>query len=301
MPATLTNIPDILREHRNEVAIVVGNGVHRYKPKNTSNSWRSLIQSLSDKYLGETIPKTGISLTEIYDLIDLKRPQRGDGKPLQIEFCELMKDWAPSNCHRQLVDWAINNDTPILTTNFDNVLGVAAGSELRYTERRGRTDFYPWEFYYGNNDIIDPSSSFGIWHINGMQHYHRSIRLGLSHYMNSVGRARGWLHKGDEEGLFSGKNIEYWRGYRTWLHVVFNNPLLIFGIGLEENEVFLRWLLIQRARYFRSFENRKQPAWYIHKNEPAKAGKLMFLSGVGVTPVKVGSYDEIYGSHIWKT
>lgn len=44
-----------------------------------------------------------------------------------------------------------------------------------------------------------------------------------------------------------------WDGAASWLHIVFNSPLLIFGLGLEENEVFFRWLLIERARYFKKF------------------------------------------------
>ena len=80
--------------------------------------------------------------------------------------------------------------------------------------------------------------------------------------MGSVGRARAWLHRGGDRRLFSGKSPDNWLGKNTWVHIIFNSPLLIFGLALEENEVFLRWLLIERARYFKKFPDRRKKAWY---------------------------------------
>ena len=76
--------------------------------------------------------------------------------------------------------------------------------------------------------------------------------------MGSVQRARTWLHRG-EANLFNAKNRPDWDGARTWVHLMFNKPLLIFGLGLTETEVFLRWLLIERARYFRRFPSAPIP------------------------------------------
>jgi hypothetical protein len=134
---------------------------------------------------------------------------------------------------------------------------------------------------------------------NGMEHYSRSIRLGLSHYMGSVQRARNLIHRGNERRLFSSKNIQNWRGSGTWLHIVFSKPILIFGLGLEENEVLLRWILIERARFHRKFPDRRKEAWYLHTNEMDGSGKLFFLNGVGVKPVRVESYDELDGEKTW--
>ena len=83
------------------------------------------------------------------------------------------------------------------------------------------------------------------------------------------------------------------------MHIVFNNPLLIFGLGLNENEVFLRWLLIERARYFRKFPDRKKPAWYVHTDDLKNSGKAFFLEGVGIQMIESNDYDEIYGPHTW--
>ncbi|MDP3549251.1 MAG: hypothetical protein Q8R81_02530 [Novosphingobium sp.] len=94
-----------------------------------------------------------------------------------------------------------------------------------------------------------------------MAKYKTSIRLGLSHYMGSVRRAGGWLHGRSDENPFRAKNRREWQGARTWLHLLFNKPLLFVGLGLAENEVFLRWLLIEQAKYFRTFFDRAHDAW----------------------------------------
>lgn len=91
-----------------------------------------------------------------------------------------------------------------------------------------------------------------------------------------------------------------WDGAASWLHIVFNSPLLIFGLGLEENEVFFRWLLIERARYFKKFPDRRKDAWYVYVGKLNNDGKQFFLDGVGVVPLHVASYDDIYGADTWK-
>lgn len=291
----------LLAQHGSDIALVIGNGINRYGSAPTTNSWNELLITLANRFLGtknKKIPQ-GIALTEFYDLLDLKVSPRESGKSMQLKFCNLMQGWIPHKHHIQIVSWAKRAKCPLLTTNFEKVLGDAGDCKLLRTRKGGFTDFYPWETYYGIEEFDDPCAGFGIWHINGMEHYKRSIRLGLTHYMGSVERARSWFHKGNEKKLFSGKNEGDWPGAGSWLHVVFNKPLLFFGLGLEENEVFLRWLLIERARYFQRFPKRKKDAWYVHTDETDGSGKLFFLGGVGIEPVRVRSYDEIYGEKTW--
>jgi len=291
----------LLRRYRANLALVIGNGINRYAADDSTNSWNDLLASLARKFLGtkgRNIP-AGIALTKFYDLLALQADSSVAGRPLQKEFCDLMREWKPHAHHRRIVSWAAEAACPLLTTNFDRVLAEAGGCRLLYTRRNRFTDYYPWETYYGLGQLDDPAAGFGIWHINGMETYHRSIRLGLTHYMGSVERARGWIHKGSGRRLFSRKGVRDWRGANTWLHIVFNTPLLILGLGLDEREVFLRWLLIERARYFRKFPDRRRDAWYVHTDETDDSGKLFFLRGVGVTPVRAVDYDEIYGAATW--
>lgn len=96
--------------------------------------------------------------------------------------------------------------------------------------------------------------------------YRRSIRLSLSEYMGLSARVRSFLHKEESIDDFNFKNQNNWKGYNTWLHIIFNSSLCIFGLALDENETFLRWLLIERAKYFRRFpERRKKGGMYVNQ------------------------------------
>ena len=287
--------------------MVIGNGINRYNSVSSNNSWEALLQKLSQSYsLDKKIPK-GIALTEFYDLLELKSGSEVLEGTLQKEFCKYTSEWAPKSHHDYIMQWAINHDLPILTTNFDNTLGKASNCEFLKTtrDRKQFTYFYPWICYYSHSNLTDPCEGFGIWHINGMQKYHRSIRLGLGHYMGSVQRVRSWIYptkrdRNRDRSLMGGDSKE-WRGRNTWLHIIFNKPLLFLGLGLNENEVFLRWLLIERARYFRKFPERNQPAWYVYaKDDDVRSGKLFFLVGVGIVPVEEDNFDEIYRLSTWE-
>lgn len=260
---TAQTLGRILRGPGRNAALIIGNGIHRYGASSRINSWEELLVELAQKAKTriDQVPK-GTTATEFFDVLELRaRLQAG---ALARTFCDMIMDWRPLDHHAHIMAWARKRKAPVLTTNFDEVLSNAAGCAFVHPKRKGFTDFYPWECRFAHAEVDDPCADFGIWHINGMAQYARSVRLGLTHYMGSVQRARGWIHSG-EDRLFGGKDRVNWRGRHSWLHVIFNKPLLILGLGLGENEVFLRWLLIERARYFATFPKRAQEAWYVHK------------------------------------
>lgn len=297
----------IHREHAGRVALVIGNGIHRYQSTATDNDWGAMIQTMAKNHhldTGRNAPL--LALTELYDLIALKARDLSD-RELQKEFVSPMRSWTPAVHHRWITRWARDRNAPILTTNFDTVLADAIGARLhtlfqQHGRLKGPTDFYPWEKYFAVEPIEAPCDGFGIWHVNGLTKHARSIRLGLTHYMGSVSRARPWLHGDRESRLFSEKNQPNWRGRNTWLHIVFNMPLVIFGLQLGAQEVLLRWLLIERARYFRQYPERRLPAWYVYpecEQSDTDRAKYFFLDAIGVKPVAVRSYDDIYGPNAW--
>lgn len=189
-------------------------------------------------------------------------------------------------------------NVPILTTNFDTYISDSVGAKRFINDLGGHnykfTDFYPWNAYYSadklNGDILD---NFGIWHINGMTDYPRSIRLGLSDYMGCVERARGMIQGNNLNEYFTGKQQSNWKGYNTWLHIIFNRNLFIFGLALEQNEVFLRWLLIQRSKYSRLY-NKDLHGWYVGKD--ITEGKKYFLEFLGFKVIELLDFDELYNA-----
>lgn len=292
-------------QHDGRVALVVGNGVHRYRAAVTDNDWGAMIQAMAQRRgLNAGAHAAHLALTELYDLIALREAPDAS---LQKEFVGPMDDWLVAPHHRRIVDWATKADVPLLTTNFDTVLADAAGATLHslfepHGSLKRPTDFYPWEKYFAVKPLSAPCDGFGVWHVNGLTAHARSIRLGLTDYMGSVSRARPWLHGAPDGRLFNEKNRRHWRGRNTWLHIIFNMPLVIFGLQLGAQEVFLRWLLIERARYFRQFPERRLPAWYVYPRSEGSdddRAKYFFLNAIGVKPVAVASYDDIYGPNAW--
>jgi hypothetical protein len=297
------HLKNIITRNLNDIAFIVGNGINRYPNNPRAISWDDLLMKLWNKFSPDTyneVPK-GITITEFYDLLDIATSgESSTNVKIQKEASILLEDWVFRSHHTAFVRTARNINAPILTTNFDLILPRSLKLLQFYTDTKNFTDYYPWTTYYGDTQLEYPTDGFGIWFINGFVKYHRSIRLGLSHYMGSVEKARNYLHKGEEKKLFSGKDQHNWRGSRTWLHIVFNKPLCIFGLSMEENEVFIRWLLIERAKYFKKFPDRKKIGWYVapknEKPDDRAIGKVRFLEGIGFEIIEVDDYDGIYAT-----
>lgn len=297
-------LSEILVKNRTSIALVIGNGINRYPNNPNAISWDNLLLQLwqkfaPDSFKGDHIPK-GLTLTEFYDILDLSNIDESiTGSLIQKEAIKILDDWDFREHHRRIIGKAMTWDIPVLTTNFDLLLPASHNLTQFYMNKRSFTDFYPWDSYYGNRQLQTPVEGFGIWFINGFVRYHRSIRLGLTHYMGCVDRARNMLHRG-ESNPFSGKNQESWAGRNSWLHIVFNRDLCILGLSLEENEVFIRWLLIERAKYFKKFPERRKKGWYISsttsKLDENIEGKKMFMKSVGLEFVEVVNYDAIYST-----
>jgi hypothetical protein len=285
----------IVRRHRRDLALVLGNGINRYGAAPQFMSWDKLLLDLWRRHARQAITAIpeGITLTEFYDALELSRRGGPLAPKLQREFCRQLESWKPMAQHHAVVRWAMAHGCPILTTNFEETLAEAAQARLHRFEGERFTDYYPWSSYFAPAELPHPLAGFGIWHVNGMQRYYRSIRLGLGHYMGAVERARGLLYRGGSASLFAGAAPRAWRGADTWLGIVFDKPLLFIGFGLDPTEVFLRWLLIERRKYFRKYPKRWKPAWYAYAGEPV-AGRELLLSAIGVESVRVKDYAQLY-------
>lgn len=297
-------IKRIISINYKDIAFLIGNGINLHFNRNNP-SWSDLLLDLWDSYSFDTqstIP-TGISFTEFYDALEIQNYTKKDfGADLQKAVQDKMVKWQASQKQNIVLNRIKNLDAPILTTNFDNLIAESLNLEFYRLTDTKFSDYYPWSCYYSNRQLTYPTEGFGVWYPNGMVRYHRSIKLGLSQYMGNVERARILIHKEPENIGFEGKNQSYWPGYKTWLHIIFNKSIFIFGLGLNESEVFIRWLLIERAKYYRKFQDRKHKGWFLTKKDNAyqsSEGKNFFLKSVGFEVVEVEDYKTIY-EDIWK-
>ncbi len=298
-----SQIKQVFAENADNIAFLAGNGINLYY-KNDKISWNDLLLELWDNYsLNEKtkIPE-GISFTEFYDALEIQHAaNRNFSNTLQKDVQEKMRIWKVDHAQNLILNRIKEMGAPLLTTNFDDLIPDSMGLDFRKMGVSKFTDFYPWSCYYSDRELKNPTEGFGVWYPNGMIKYHRSIKLGLSHYMGNVARVRNMIHKNPEyikAGESSGKK---WDGYPTWLHIIFNKSLFIFGLGLNETEVFIRWLLIERAKYFTKYPDRKQKGWYIDKTGSGSTisdGKKFFLNSVGFEVLEVDDYKVIY-EDIW--
>jgi hypothetical protein len=301
------DIKDIILGNRYNIAFIIGNGIH-YQYKDCSISWEDLLKDLWNDYVGKkrNIPE-GTSLTEFYDILELNRfwDNRGVIPQNSLQLLQQRNSVKQSVASKfpskdayglraciERIKWL---NAPILTTNFDTYISDSVNAtqyKLKPIDNQYKfTDFYPWNMYYSDREINNPLDDFAVWHINGTQEYPRSIRLGLSDYMGSVERARKMIQGDSLEDYFTGKNQSYWKGYNTWFHIIFNKSLFIFGLGLEENEVFLRWLLIQRTKYCKMY-HKNHKGWYIGKG--INVGKRFFLEQLGFRVIEISDYNILY-------
>jgi len=293
-------VKNIINHNKEEIAFLIGNGInHHFK---TSKSWNDVLIELWKNFSFSTMSNIppGVSLTEVYDLLEIENTNNGKRDfHIQKKVKDIFSSVNTNMNQNIILDKISSINAPLLTTNFDDLIKRSLDLEDYRLKKNKFTDFYPWGSYFSKKELDLPTDGFGVWHINGMVKYHRSIKLGLSQYMGNVDRARKWIHGNKEDILFTGKNKIDWPGLYSWLHIIFNRSIFIVGLGLEENEVFLRWLLIERAKYFRQFPDRVKSGWYIQQSNSGNIGRKFFLEKVGFEVIDLDTYNDIY-EEIWK-
>lgn len=265
-------------------AILVGNGINRLD--NTFPNWEDLLLDLG----GINLDFTGMTYNEIYNIIELRR---GDDRNLKGQVVQQLQNPGKNDLfnHKAFIDLVRINKCPVLTTNFDHGLEDSSGLQFYRTTKKGFTRYYPWDTYASYRPIESPIDGFAVWHIHGMIKYADSIRLGLTDYMGCVERARKWIHN-SPESLFGGKDRIDWPGRNSWLHIWFNKPLVIVGLALESQEVFIRWLLIERERYFSKFPNRRERTVFISNGDNSQIKN--FLKNLNIDYLITDHYRDLY-------
>lgn len=297
----IDNVKQIIEKNKKELAFIIGNGINRYKE--IGLSWEKLLLQLWEchvGYLKNGIP-LGMSFTEFFDLLVLKSSEHDENITLtkmKQQICSKMKGWKYCEHHTNIVKFAMNNNIPILTTNFDDTMEKSNDLEffsLLKDRRKGFSDYYPWNVYFSDKKVKNVLEDFGIYHINGMVKYKRSLRLGLTDYMGSVEKSRPLIRE-------SLKDPDNWNTIQNWLPIIFNKSLFIFGLSLNENEVFLRWLLIERAKFFKKYPEKKKKAWYVfvrNSGDDMYSGKKFFLTNVGFEILSLDTFQDLY-EKLWQ-
>ncbi len=304
-----------IKEHR--LALVIGNGINRYQQekdncssKKDDCSWGKVLMDLCTFFLFEYKADADsmfnkLSHTELYDLICLhihqEKPTAGEIKIVRDKLIEIISQIKAGKIHKEWQNFAKKHNIPILTTNFDSNLEKGLTEYRLATNKSNQKRFsvaYPWDVYYANNSVPPKNSireQFGVWHINGMLKRKSSIRMGLSNYMGSVSFAGNLIHHKDRS-LYNLNHGGNWAGSKTWMDIFFYNSLYIFGLSLDKNEIFLRWLLIERKK-FHKFLGVESHDFYIYSKEEETKIPKIFLQEIGITPIPLDNFDAIYNTY----
>jgi len=301
---TSSEIKNIIHSNQEDISFLIGNGINKHYNDSVA-SWDDLLLELwnytnpQDRVAQTKIP-LGISFTEFYDVLNINNnAEKSFESKIQKKVKDIILQWEANSAQNLMLNKIAEYNVPVLTTNFDELFKQTMGLEFFKITNEHFTDYYPWSSYYGREQLNSPLNGFGVWHINGMVKYHRSIKLGLSHYMGNVNRVSNSLHNDFEKYDKETKRGSLY--INSWLNIIFNKSIFIVGLALDENEIFLRWLLIQRAKYFHRFSDRKKQGWYLIKKgkENISDGKRFFLNSVGFEILEVDSYDVMYND-IWE-
>ena len=316
---------EIIEKVKNkEIAFLTGNGVNSFPIHHDSRSWKQLLVDLGDMHgkidknkSAFILDEKSITYPEFFDLIVLASRNNGSVslEELKKGISAEMDQWIPTVNHENLIASAIRNDIQILTTNFDTLMPLSIPSikdfhnsrkksnsfkpRILRTEEdaknnKGFTSWYPWNAYYSNREVTNNLEEFGIWYMHGIKEYSHSVSLGLSDYMTLVDRASDYFPKPNKKA-----KKDYWN---TFLNILLNKELLVFGLALESNETFLRWLLLQRNRL-----NPNQKGYFVVIEEfddtdkkEFPSGKEFFLKQLNFELVRFETASEFYESFMSK-
>ena len=300
---TADEIIKIIKANQENIAFVIGNGSNRYFGNGALLSWEGLLKQVWEKNSSCSKPfssvPSGISNTEFIDALEIELIGNGNGfNKIKKEIASIVGGWKPISGISTMVQKIESIQAPLLTTNYDLLFEYDLGVSERKLPLKGKksTDYYPWNYYYGKKRmklLSSPNDGFGIWHVHGMATHPRSIRIGLNDYMGLVERSRGIIQKN-----YLGKGFI---STNTWLDIIFSKPLFIMGLGLENDEVFLRWLLLQRAKYNEIYKAGLK-GWYVHcakNNDPVSLGKRLLLESIGFEIIEIKEWKIVY-EDIWR-
>lgn len=212
--------------------------------------------------------------------------------------------------HENFIYYASTKDIPVLTTNMDRLLSngleekkISLTGDLYFKANK----YYYWNYCYSNQTTpasnegkLELVQKFAVWHIHGSADYPDSIKIGLDDYINCTTQAKKMLSSPgkDKIALFATNN-ENWVGRNTWLDIFFRRNLIILGLSLNSDEVFLRWLFIQRAKYLKMKypdKDNRPKAWYVHTDPSLndKSPKGILFKACGIELIHENKYCDIY-------
>lgn len=300
-PTSKLKLVDILEKYDN-CALLLGNGFNRSFYNQTALSWKKLVTNLWNNthprniITEDYIKNKQLSLTETAEMCE-KSFDDIRQSVAEVFSTETLKN----EVARKFLDFLENKNIPIITTNYDKNIVNELGLSQFYTHYEHDELIDPrfqWGRYYAREEISinNIRNKFSVWNAHGTIDDSKSICFSLYDYFECGEHACRVLENVYSPFYFAPKErIPQYRN--TWIDLFFNKNLCIVGLSLDENEIFLRLLLLLRFKYMKNHlgnPNRFR-GWYIYtKDIEMPDSKRFFLRSVNICPIKCKSYNAIY-------
>lgn len=282
---------------------LIGNGINRHYDKNNNGkkdkdddlSWDALMKKIAKNVDVNTdlinneksIWASGLTNPELFNILE--------SASSFSEVRDALKKWLNDYSNKKLPvvsslkEWGV----PVLTTNYDTRMHEGKRRVMRNPNGNALKSYYPFFSYYAEQDVTDVCKDFAFWHIHGVYNAPRRLQISLSNYLYYCKYTQPII-----ANLFKENTIE--PDYtKSWLYPFFTKPLFIVGLGLNPDETFLRWLLIQRKQLMGK-QGLNPIGYYACIEDELLPGKEFFLKQVGLTPLTFKGFPEMYQT-IFKT
>lgn len=292
---------------------LLGNGIN-YALASPVISWEKLlyqlaqevdVQTISD-YLETASDEDEISYPELFCLLEnLGDTGKKKGGSLRKMIADILSQPQKSN---DLLEYARQNNCPILTTNFDfnieNAIGCKQSRSGKYfsgqwSERLQYSSGYRIGEFFAPDTSVSPENQCSVWHIHGHIQSPGTIKISQLDYINAIAYFKKKLFRNcdNSEHRNPVKAENDWIAKDSWLNYFFNRPLIIAGCSLKSDETFLRWLLLYR---FRRQKEVGQVLQSYYLTEKKSAEKTLFWENIGFKVINFENYDKIYFNKKWK-
>ncbi len=288
-------------------------------PNEKLEDFKSFLDKIVDENKSFSSVLKGLSYSEIAEYAFLLKQNEAEINNESYRINDLKSDIAKiiekkedkfiNTKHKMLLQFALENNIPILTTNYDKALLKAAPQLGLLPEGRSKVKWlhtqtnknYDQTFMnnayfrkepFPQNDNLNICKEFAIWFIHGTivsKSYYNSIRITNKDYAESITNIKKLIKQIRTE------NKETWNN--IWMNILMHNDLIIAGLGLGTSEIDLRWLLVERHiyhKYLKQQDNNFVPpkTVYIHSKE-IDYGMKQFFENLGVQFL-YKSYNEVF-------
>lgn len=289
--------------------ILVGNGINRI---DGDYGWAKLLQDIFGK---NCVPDTLNTLQYEYQRLNEMSMCEDGGTEEDVNFARKKRiaRWAKkiksNGFHKKIALLPVEN---ILTTNYDHAIENAL-KESSYLQN-GRLSCHTEERYNMRrfNYMKKGNDVKRIWHIHGDMNCPKSILIGFNHYCGTVGKIDRFLKGGYfSEARKGRKEIKLEDRYEAregkmkeisdkkfWLPFFLNTDVHIIGLGMDDAEMDLWWVLSRRIRLQKKESSLVKNTIYYYgcPNET----RLRLLERFGVTVIYGTRTKEEILANDWK-